>query len=549
MKAIFPICRTLAVLLMAGTAFTACSSDENILSEQQETQAEKQVYTMTVQATKGDAQTRGLSLDDKTLKVKWNKGEEVYVVQDQQVLGVLTATPNEDDPKKATLSGVLNIAPTHQSNLIFYLHNCEMDYKGQTGVLLDEENSIEKKYDYAMAIAYWDTSGEFIVDKENKTVSVPGGVDFQSLQSIVKFTLLDDEGNPLKAKSLTVEGIRHPGNVDVENICQYSDYKSSYNSYIEGPLTITPASATDEIYVAIKWYWMQNIELAKYRFMLTAVDENGLKYKFENKDVRFDDGKFYSITVKMIGPKVKLDNLTEAYTAKDGDILTGTLKEKVKISIEPGATVTLSDLTIEGSIDEYGNEYHWAGITCEGDATIVLKGTNAVKGFQQGYPGIYVPEGKTLTIKGDGELDASNHNQAAGIGAGNEMACGNIVIEGGTITATGGSGAPGIGGAGSAKCGDITITGGTITATGGQSSPGIGAGDQATCGNITITNGVTKVEAKGGYMAYYSIGLGATSKGCGTITIGGILYYDGTNYLSEALQNALKAKPFIYPAE
>lgn len=540
MKAIFPICRTLAVLLMAGTAFTACSSDEDILGEQQETQAEKQIYTMTVQATKGDAQTRGLSLDGNALKVEWNEGEKVYVVQDHQVLGVLTATPDADDPKMATLSGVLSIAPTHQSNLVFYLHNCEMDYRGQTGVLLDEENSIEKKYDFAMDIARWDSSGEFIVDNDNKTVSVPGGVDFQSLQSIVKFTLKDDVGNPLNAKSLTIEGIRHPGTVDVENIYQYCDY----NSYTEGPLTVTPASATSEIYVAIRSDYLNN------RFMLTAEDEDGIIYRYENTaGVTFASGKFYSITVKMIGPKVNLESLTEAYTAKDGDILTGTLNENVKISIEPGATVTFSNLTIDGIRDEYGNEYHWAGITCEGDATIVLDGTNAVKGFEEGYPGIYVPEGKTLTIKGDGELDASNNNQAAGIGAGNEMACGNIVIEGGTITATGGSGAPGIGGAGSAKCGDITITGGTITATGGQSSPGIGAGDQATCGNITITDGVTKVTAKGGNMAYYSIGLGATSAGCGTITIGGTEYYNGTSYLSEALQNALKANPFIYPAE
>ena len=36
-------------------------------------------------------------------------------------------------------------------------------------------------------------------------------------------------------------------------------------------------------------------------------------------------------------------------------------------------------------------DYLWAGITCEGGATIILKGANTVKGFYEDHPGIYVP--------------------------------------------------------------------------------------------------------------------------------------------------------------
>ena len=82
----------------------------------------------------------------------------------------------------------------------------------------------------------------------------------------------------------------------------------------------------------------------------------------------------------------------------------------MKISIADGATVTLDGVTING---ENSLDYKWAGITCEGDATIILKdgSTNTVKGFYEDYPGIHVPSEMTLTIKGEtagtGSLEAS----------------------------------------------------------------------------------------------------------------------------------------------
>lgn len=44
----------------------------------------------------------------------------------------------------------------------------------------------------------------------------------------------------------------------------------------------------------------------------------------------------------------------------------------------------------------------YAGITCAGDATIILadRSANTVKGFHEDYPGIHVPSGYTLTIQG-----------------------------------------------------------------------------------------------------------------------------------------------------
>ena len=235
-----------------------------------------------------------------------------------------------------------------------------------------------------------------------------------------------------------------------------------------------------------------------------------------------------------------LSELTANYTAQNGGELTGELGGNYKISIANGATVTLNGVTINGVNN---SSFSWAGLTCEGDATIILKDgtTNSVTGFHANYPGIYVPAGKTLTIKGEtegtGVLNVqgsvstdSNHGGrtiAAGIGAGVGLACGDIVIEGGVINATGGWACAAIGGAWLTACGNITITGGTVNATGSLAAAGIGGGWVTSCGDIAITGGT--INATGGdYINSDATGndggpaIGGSPCGsCGTITIGG----------------------------
>ena len=257
------------------------------------------------------------------------------------------------------------------------------------------------------------------------------------------------------------------------------------------------------------------------------------------------------------GNIVDLSTLTADYEAKDGETLTGTLAGNYKISIADGATVTLDGVTINGVDD---SKYEWAGITCLGDATIILSGTNTVTGFYGDYPGIQAAAGKTLIINGTGSLTASSLGKGAGIGGANNVACGNIEIQGGTITATSLKYGAGIGGGDRADCGNITISGGIVNATGGERGAGIGGGrrgpDNGSCGNIlisggtvtatggenaagigggrgynnttfsscgtiTITSGVTKVTATMGDGATNSIGAGKYGT-CGTVTIGGV---------------------------
>ena len=234
------------------------------------------------------------------------------------------------------------------------------------------------------------------------------------------------------------------------------------------------------------------------------------------------------------GEDIDLSALSGDIIVSDGRTLTGTLGGNYKVSIADGATVTLRNATIDGVNN---SSYKWAGITCVGNATIILEGANTVKGFYDEYPGIYVPVGSTLIIKGDGSLDASSNNWGAGIGGGYACDCGNIVVRGGNITAMCVHGAAGIGGGYNKTCGDIYIEGGTVNATGGNNGAagiGGGGGSKASCGNITITKGVTSVTATKDEGSTNSIGNGNTGI-CGTVTIGGVV----TGPITES--------PYTYP--
>ncbi|MBR5167326.1 MAG: BspA family leucine-rich repeat surface protein [Salinivirgaceae bacterium] len=183
------------------------------------------------------------------------------------------------------------------------------------------------------------------------------------------------------------------------------------------------------------------------------------------------------ITATTFAGTVDLTGQTEAYTATNGQTLTGALETIVTIA--DGATVTFSNLIIATDKDGY--------FICEGDATIILVGENNIN--RPSYTtGIQVgPEGKTLTIKGDGSLNTS------GIGiTTNAFVGGNVIVEGGTINAS--FIGTGTAMSGSIAIGDITLKGGKITAYIGRGKA-MGWTASTACGAITITDGIELIDA------------------------------------------------------
>lgn len=210
---------------------------------------------------------------------------------------------------------------------------------------------------------------------------------------------------------------------------------------------------------------------------------------------------------------------------ESGYAITGTLSQVARIQIAPNATVTLRDAVIDCADSE--SLCDSAGITCLGSATIILEGESFVRGYQKN-PGIYVPDGYTLTICGAGSLTASSNGSGAGIGGAaninsmNGVSCGNITIAGGSIVATGGSYSAGIG-SGNGACGTITIDGGTVVATGGQNAAGIGSGYKGSCGIITIRDCIDIVKATAGSTGAV---IGADPIGAGYNGRSGSVYVD-----------------------
>lgn len=239
-------------------------------------------------------------------------------------------------------------------------------------------------------------------------------------------------------------------------------------------------------------------------------------------------------TCNVVVASFDLSTLTAAYTAHDGDVLTG--ETTYAISIPDGATIYLADATVNNTVE------------CKGDATIVLI-KETVSTISTSYTAIKAgPANTTLALSGEGTLNAtSGTGNFACIGSQFKEDAGNIVIKGGIINATAAGYAAAIGAGGSGTCQNITIEGGTVTARAGIFGAGIGTGDNfygaTACGNITITGGI--VNAYGGA---YGAGIGAGGSEeynaitCGNITItGGTVNAYGGNY-SAGIGTGIRSK-------
>ncbi|MBQ7189572.1 MAG: hypothetical protein IJR99_09185 [Kiritimatiellae bacterium] len=143
-----------------------------------------------------------------------------------------------------------------------------------------------------------------------------------------------------------------------------------------------------------------------------------------------------------------LSTLTRDITVRHDLVIFGSSTAEYDITIADGVTVTLDEASI--------TKEKKAGLTCNGDVTVVLAGENAIAVTKNGtdssdptMPAIRVPYGSSVTIDGDGSLVAQNtyRSLAAAIGENRYATAGggSISIVGGTVTAYGGSGSSAIG--------------------------------------------------------------------------------------------------------
>ena len=317
--------------------------------------------------------------------------------------------------------------------------------------------------------------------------------------------------NPLTIGKFT---IKNSGGTDITSSITGLNISDGTNTY-----AVTREAADGPIYVA-----MQPIP-STLTVAVNVTDGTNHYTKSVTENYALEASNFYDVALTITTPGANLSAVTADYIAKNGEVLTGTLGSNVKISIADGATVTLNGVTINGNGDnEDDDNYQWAGITCKGDATINIEGTNIVKRFYRDYPAIQAgPAGKTLIIGGTGSLTATGGRYGSGIGSSYNSTCGDIIINSGTIIASSPWSGAGIGTGYCGTCGNITINGGNITASSRSTGcAGIGSGEYGKFGNITIYAGITQVQAKcrsNEYWPAWPIGKGYQDKGRGTVTI------------------------------
>jgi hypothetical protein len=195
--------KTLAALLMAGAAFTACSSDDNI-SEQPANPAGEKVYTLTVNATKDvSATTRALEFSGEKLVAKWKTSDEIYVIKlPSSPLGTLTPTNISADGQKATFTGTITTSGLNVGdNLILSYHFHDISaFKNQNGMLNGNALYSAEAYDQAEATVE-------VASIDGSNITTTADASFTTQTAMIKFTLQDNAATPNKinATSLNVK--------------------------------------------------------------------------------------------------------------------------------------------------------------------------------------------------------------------------------------------------------------------------------------------------------------------------------------------------------
>jgi hypothetical protein len=243
---------------------------------------------------------------------------------------------------------------------------------------------------------------------------------------------------------------------------------------------------------------------------------------------------------------IDLMTVNGPYTATDGQVVYTTMTSHNHLIIADGATVTLDGVSIDP-------DSKMAGIVCQGSATIILAegSVNDIRSKGMDPAILAGPKGSTLIIKGNGTLYAEGGNRSPGIGIGDRnainnptaayTACGNIIIEGGSITSVGMSYAAGIGTGPEATCGNIVIRGGEVYASNVASAACLGTGFNGKCGNIVITNDIKSLTLHKGAYSCDFMGRNTSSKTStsGTITLGTTVVYDGEKWLTKLPNGAV----------
>ena len=426
------------LVMAAALSFTACSSEDNLTQEpttQQPTETATNIH-VSVGAGIDNAATRSTvdyNSSTKTRTLKFTTGDKLYIYRDILGDGTLRLTGEltmkdgtlADDGLSATFEGDLRICDQLGQEATYDFGNGD-PLTGSTAYLLHEDLAAGL-YTILSNGSVMLNMGEMAADDVVTLMTTALVVTGQYNGSAYQLSTTD---TPAPILNCTIAGLT------ASQTYGFKLYKDGKNAvYVEHD---TDASGTATFAFA-------SLESGTGHWTLD-VKHSGTVVSSIDLGNRELTSKVYNISRYWYGGAmhrlVDLGNVNtsthpDGLTLQDGDAVTGLLdgnntSKRLKISIANGASVILNGVDIRGYDDD---SYMWAGLTCAGDATIILAdgSTNTVKGFYRDYPGIFIAEGKTLTIQGSGSLTAAGgggktSSYGAGIGGAKNIACGNIVI-------------------------------------------------------------------------------------------------------------------------
>lgn len=222
--------------------------------------------------------------------------------------------------------------------------------------------------------------------------------------------------------------------------------------------------------------------------------------------------------------QTSVSTVTQWNTAWANNTVTS-IRLDADITLTTSQTLSARDVTI----DLNDNDISMRGMVIGAGLTLTIEDNSAgASGVfnstgEEDFAGIQT-SGANLIIN-SGSINATGGYASAGIGGGVLGANGSVTIHDGTVTALGGGGGAGIGGGFQGTGGTVVIHNGEVTASGGSGSAGIGGGLFAGGGSVTIHDGnVTATgRAWGASSTHGGAGIGSGWDGisAGTVVING----------------------------
>lgn len=498
--------RAIVLLAIAVTATLASCSNDELTDNPVETLPEG-MYPLTFTATQGEVvatpQTRVSDLDvDGQHKSSWTAGDQIKVkVSDNNSNNMETTCTLDADGKITAYNPQLYWQTTGNYTIDAWYSNISGQNTTSSTVSLADQSS---------GLAYVLKADQLTnqnYNSENITLT------FKHQLAKVRVALGDGSTADLFNDDAKVEVYNYPsctvsnGTINISNL-PAADY-----------ITMRKVTYGDKKYYEANV--IPNGTVSKFRITLKGKTAKEVTI---GSSVALAAAKLHLITLTVNNAKITLGNNPININDNGEYTISGTGTQPITINGSPTVTFDGLEITNEGTAINIQS----------GSPVFVLNGNNTIKQSKPSQTTVIQLSGENtnLTIRGNGTLQLSTtsnqySSESTLIGSPRKGKCGNIIIEGCSITAETRTAAA-IGAAMGGTCGDITIKDAKITAKG---SPAIGAsqigysGFKSICGNILIENTDLTASINRGY-GNKSVAIGAGSidrdnalTTCGTITI------------------------------